>query len=271
MSMLLPQTLSRRLASLGAARHLLVCSDYDGTLAPLAPRPELARLLPGAGDLLNRLARLPQTRVAIVSGRSRDNLRSHSGLGEPVLIIGSHGAELPGGGPGEAEAAAREQLDLLQSALAELCATSPGAWLERKPFGIAVHVREAAAGDAARVLAAVRGRLADWPAVKATDGKAVIELSLSRAGKGDAVRWLRNDWQAGAQVLFLGDDVTDEAAFAALGPGDVGIKVGAGPSAAEYRVESEQAALKVLDVLWRQRSAMGGEGLAGPEPGGPAA
>ena len=96
MTATLSEDLSRRLSALGVARQLLLCVDYDGTLAPLAPRPELAQLLPGASDLLHRLALLADTRVAIISGRSRDNLRAHSGLDEPILLVGSHGAELPG-------------------------------------------------------------------------------------------------------------------------------------------------------------------------------
>ena len=73
----LPEGLGQRLLALAAAPQLLLCTDYDGTLAPLAPRPEQARLLPGASDLLYRLAALADTRVAIVSGRARGNLRSH--------------------------------------------------------------------------------------------------------------------------------------------------------------------------------------------------
>jgi hypothetical protein len=73
-----PQAPSQRLASRAAAQCLLVCSDCDGTLAP---RLEQAQLLPGAFDILHDLARLPGSRVATTSGRSRDNLldgrRSH--------------------------------------------------------------------------------------------------------------------------------------------------------------------------------------------------
>ncbi len=271
MKLLLPQVLSRRLASLGAARHLLVCSDYDGTLAPIAPRPEQARLLPGARDLLLSLARLPDTRVAIVSGRARDNLRAHSGLDEPIMLVGSHGAEFPGRATGDERANNQAQLDVLQAAMLRICAASPGAWVELKPFGVAVHVREAGPPDAERVLAAVRAGLAGWPGICVTEGKAVIELSLSRSGKGDAIRWLREAMDWNPEVLYLGDDVTDEAAFAALHPADLGIKVGTGPSAAAHRVASERAALGALALLWRLRSARFAGGGSAAEPRSPAA
>ena len=246
-----PQDLARRLASMGTARPLLLCTDYDGTLAPLAPHPEQARLLPGVSELLNRLARLPDTRVAIISGRSRDNLRGHSGLDEPILLVGSHGAELPGHSqPGCAE----QQLDALEALLAPICATAPGAWLERKPLGIAVHVRQASAPDASRILAETRTALGERPSLHVMEGKAVLELSLSRMNKGDAIGLLRAEWARADQVvIYLGDDVTDETVFAALGPEDVGIKVGAGSSRASYRVGSEQDALNVLALLWQLR------------------
>lgn len=254
MSLLLPQALSRRLASLGAVPHLLVCSDYDGTLAPIAPRPDQAQLLPGARELLFRLARLPHTHVAIVSGRARDELRAHSGVDQPVLLVGSHGAEFPGRAAAEGPAGRQARLDALEAGMLRICAASAGAWVERKPFGLAVHVREASAEDAERVLAAVRGGLDQWPNVHVTEGKAVIELSFSRTRKGDAIRWLREGMDGRPDVLYLGDDVTDEAAFAVLGPADVGIKVGDGPTAATHRVASERAALGVLALLWRRRS-----------------
>ena len=248
----LPQDLNRRLVSLGAARPLLVCVDYDGTLAPIAPRPEQAQLLPGAFDLLHRLARLPDTRVAIISGRSRDNLRTHSDFDEPILLIGSHVAELPGKPLISSGAVA---LDALETLLAPICAASPGAWVERKPLGITVHVRQASATDASRVLDQVRGVLAHRPALQVTEGKAVVELSLSRVNKGDAVRWLRTGWGGvDPMVIYFGDDVTDEAAFAGLDPGDVGIRVGAGSSIASHRVASEHDVLSVLTLLWRQRN-----------------
>ena len=266
MSLLLPQALSTRLVSLAAVPHLLVCSDYDGTLAPIAPRPHQAQLLPGAHDLLTGLARLPDTRVAIVSGRARDELRAHSGVDHPVLLVGSHGAEFPGRTPSETQAGVQARLDALEAGMLGICAVSPAAWVERKPFGIAVHVREASAGDAERILAAVRGELTGWPDVQVTEGKAVIELSLSRTRKDDAIRWLREGMDEYTCVIYLGDDVTDETAFAALGPRDVGIKVGEGPTAATYRVASEQAALDVLALLLQHRSAGSAGGLTRSRP-----
>jgi trehalose-phosphatase len=148
------------------------------------------------------------------------------------------------------------ELDHMETALARLCAASPGAWIERKPHGLALHVREASAPDAERVMVAVRETLPRWPSVTVTEGKAVLELSLSRASKADALRWLRDGWGTRPGLVYLGDDVTDEAAFAALGTADLGIKVGGGPSLAEYRVGSEQEAVDGLAFLMSQRQGL---------------
>jgi trehalose 6-phosphate phosphatase len=256
MTPLVSLPLQRRLEALAGAQYLLVCSDYDGTLAPLAPRPEQAQPLLGVVNLLHKLAHLPRTRIAIISGRGQDNLRTHSGLDLPVLLVGSHGAELPGQAAGKADADMWEDLTALVSVWEAICATAPGAWIERKPMGIALHVRNASMPVAEHVLAEVRSSLRAWPKAHVTEGKAVIEVSLSPANKGDAVRWLRNDWGVASQTLFFGDDLTDEAGFQALGTGDIGVKIGAGPTCAEYSVESERAVLSILTDLWTRRASI---------------
>jgi len=255
--------LSRHLAAAAAAPHLLVCADYDGTLAPIAPRPEAAELLPGTRPLLAALAVLPATRVAVVSGRALADLRGHSGFTTPVLLVGSHGAEWPEADADRPTVAQRARLDALRRALGPIVARAPGAWLEEKPFSIAVHVRAAAPGDATRLLAAVRAGPAAAPDLRVTEGKAVIELSISGAHKGAAVARLRAAWGTDPVVCYLGDDVTDEAAFDALRPDDVGVKVGPGLSAAAYRVGSEAEVLGVLALLHALRAGTASGAPAG--------
>ena len=83
--------------------------------------------------------------------------------------------------------------------------------------------------------------------MRVTRGKDVIELAVVEVGKGAALEILRGAAGATA-VLFVGDDVTDEDAFRVLGPGDMGVKVGAGASLAPWRLPDPDA---VVDLLAR--------------------
>jgi trehalose 6-phosphate phosphatase len=247
-------TSASRLISLANARYLLVCSDYDGTLAPISSRPEFAQLLPGAFKVLNNLARLEETRVAIVSGRAREDLRLHSGFTEPIVLVGSHGAELNDNLDHDSRLKVKARLLEIESDLSQICSNSPGIWLEHKPLGLAVHVRQASDLVGFRVFSKVRDWASKCNFVHITEGKAVLDVSLVRTDKGEAVRFLRKSWGSNPQVLYLGDDVTDESAFQALAIGDVGVKVGFGPSVAEYRVQSESEAVDMLNLLFDRRS-----------------
>src|SRR5690606_12555750 len=79
------------------APTLVVACDYDGTLAPFVDDPTRAVPAPGATAALARLARLPRTTVALLSGRNRAALAEVSGAGAPVVLVGSHGSEWEGG------------------------------------------------------------------------------------------------------------------------------------------------------------------------------
>jgi trehalose 6-phosphate phosphatase len=229
------------------ARHrpLLLASDYDGVLARLRDDPAAAVPEPGIGDLLARLAAVDGVTVALVSGRGVDDLRQTSGLAGPFRWIGSHGAEFDG--PLTGDLAARR--DELAAALAPLVDAVPGARLEVKPASAAVHVRTVADRDAAQRLldaaASGPGAAAD---LTAKPGKDVLELAVTDADKGSALRRLREQVHAAA-VLYLGDDVTDEDAFRVLGPEDVGIKVGAGETVATHRVSDLAGVRDVLERL----------------------
>ncbi len=101
------------------------------------------------------------------------------------------------------------------------------------------------------MLTALREGAATWPGVHATAGKEVLELAVQRVDKGSAINALRPD---GGVVLFVGDDVTDERGFAALRPDDIGVKVGPGDTAAQYRVADVPAVGDLLAALLAGRS-----------------
>jgi trehalose 6-phosphate phosphatase len=241
--------LAAALDELCRRRPLLLASDYDGVLARLRDEPSAAVLEPGFEDLLTRLAAIDGVTVALVSGRGVDDLKKTSGLTGPFRWVGSHGAEFDG--PLTGDLAARR--DELVAALTPLVDAVAGARLEVKPAGAAVHVRTVADRDAARRLladaAAGPGAADD---LTAKPGKDVLELAVTDADKGSALRRLRIELHA-AGVLYLGDDVTDEDAFVALGSGDVAVKVGDGETAAGHRVADLTG---VRAVLQRVLSAL---------------
>ncbi|MBI1378712.1 MAG: trehalose-phosphatase [Frankiales bacterium] len=250
--------LGTALASAAAAGRLLVAVDFDGTLAPIVADPEAARALPGGLEALEELATLDGTTVVLVSGRSRDALARLAPTSASVRTIGSHGAE------SDAFVLSPRDEDRLRTVLAAVHAVADGVagvLLERKPAGIAVHVRNASRDDAARVSRAVLDGPATLEGVHVTRGKEVVELSVLDATKGAAVDALRAAVSAD-RVLYLGDDVTDETVFGALGPDDVGVKVGDGPSAASHRVAGPEDVVRLLQRLLADRRATSERGGA---------
>jgi trehalose 6-phosphate phosphatase len=240
-----PADLRAALAGLAGRRPLLVASDYDGVLSPIVADPSAAVPQAGAEDALARLARADGVTVALVSGRGVADLRAVSGFSGPYRWVGSHGAEVDG--PVGPEIAVRR--DALAAALEPLVSAVPGARLEVKPASVAVHVRQVTDRAAAAELLDSADRAAD-PAVTRKPGKEVLELALTAADKGTVVRRLRDGCGAAA-AIYLGDDVTDEDAFRALGPDDVTVKVGDGATAARFRVADPASAVEALAELGR--------------------
>ncbi|MCE0761426.1 trehalose-phosphatase [Pseudonocardia kujensis] len=252
----LDPALSDALDRLGGVGTLLVALDFDGVLAPIVPVPSDARPLPDSAAAVRELAEAPGTTVVLLSGRGLTDLGTVSGFTEPVRMVGSHGAEYgPGLTDGDGSLLGPAQQDLkekLTLALVDLVEGEVGVTLEHKPAGVAVHVRNAAPEVGTRVLDAVRAGPGTWEGVDSTEGKAVIDLAVLQVSKGSAVDLLRERLGADA-VFFAGDDVTDESVFTRLRPGDVGVKVGEGDTAAEHRVADPEAVTVVLRTLARAR------------------
>lgn len=244
--------LVRKLA--GADRLLLGC-DFDGTLAPIVGDPAAAGPLPGAVQAMTGLAQLPDTHVAVVSGRARGDLAKRLGDVPGVILIGSHGAEW---GTDFAEALTPGQTDLLRAVVRDvraIVAGTQGPLIEQKPASVAVHVRQASSDDARRILRAVAEGPARRSGVAVINGKEVVELAVAEASKGQAVARLR-ELVAPTLTVFVGDDATDEAAFAALDREDVGVKVGPGESLAGDRLDGPVEVVALLAaVLNRRRGA----------------
>jgi trehalose 6-phosphate phosphatase len=239
----LPPDLDAALRELATRRPLLIASDYDGVFAPLVGDPSAAVPEPRVAPLLARLADCERVVVALVSGRGVLDLQTTSGFTGNLRWVGSHGAELDGPLTGELA----DRRDALVRRLEPLVGRVAGARLEVKPASVAVHVREVPDRLAAAALLEAVDALADSSLTK-KPGKEVLELAVTDADKGSALRRLRDEIVA-AGALYLGDDVTDEDGFRALEPDDVTVKVGGGETAARYRVADVPGAVAVAERL----------------------
>ncbi len=248
----LPIDLRRALVAAARTPRLLVATDYDGTLAPIVADPGQAYPRADAVRALRGLAALPSTSAAVISGRSLKDLAALSRLPIEVKLVGSHGSEFDIGFINEIDPEAKQLLTVLVDGLASVADKFEGVHIETKPASVALHVRNASAEDAERALEIVRGDLALRPGVQVTEGKSVIELSVVATDKGAALDLIRHQ-DAATAAVFFGDDVTDEKAFASLHGPDVGVKVGDGDTAAEYRVDTTEDVNSALALLLEER------------------
>jgi trehalose-phosphatase len=171
---------------------LVLLFDYDGTLVPFAEHPSLATLAPETRALLQRLAGQPRLRLGVLSGRSIDDLKGMVGL-PGLYYCGTTGLELDlrGVRVNHPEAArGHGVVEALARRLGEMAAAYPGAWVEKKPFGLTVHYRAVAAHQIERVRAGAALALEPFASrVRVLDGSMGVEVTLALGWtKGSAVR-----------------------------------------------------------------------------------
>ncbi len=140
----LPEPLVGALRELARVKRLLIALDFDGTLAPEVDDPAQARALPEARQAVLRLLSMPNTRVALVSGRALASLEAVADLPDTALLVGSHGIEIRLDSP-EAnlllDTAELRRVDVLNVVLGEVADSVDQVWLEPKPAGFALHTR----------------------------------------------------------------------------------------------------------------------------------
>jgi trehalose-phosphatase len=235
---------------------VLIASDFDGTLAPIVPRPDAAAPLPGALDLLTRLAAHPRLRVALVSGRALADLQARCPV-PGAWYVGGHGNESSGPEthapvhePGH-HMRIRRQLEPVAAELRRRAAAWPGTQVEAKPYSLAIHYRQAPQWAAAVEQAA--SELALSGDFRVMLGRQMAEL-LPAEGltKGQAVHRLRA--RLGCDLAFyFGDDVTDEDVFRFHDAQIIGVKVahreGGRATAAAFRLASPRDVLRALAAI----------------------
>lgn len=227
-------------------RPLLLVFDCDGVLAPLTDHADDSTLTDGVGDDLARLADVDGVTVAILSGRSVDGLAQFD-FADGIVVAGSYGGERRGVATDALTADERRLLAAADAiAVDAVEVAGPGAWVERKPTSVVIHVREADPDLGAKALAGARDAQSDGH--ESHEGSNVLELMARPTDKGHGLRALRSEFEPAATV-YVGDDVPDEDAFAVLGAGDVSVKVGDAASVASHRLADPAAVSQLLRDL----------------------
>ena len=257
------------LTAFAARPRVLLAVDFDGTLAPLVTDPLQARAVPGGLEALHDAAALGGVTTAVVSGRDLATLELLTGIGpdDGITLIGSHGAQTnredraglaSAAGAAFLDEAAAALLETLRNELEAIRSRYPAIRLEYKTAAVVLHTRdvESSAAQAATKAAHDAGRR--HAGVHVTPGKEVVELSVSASDKGSALTELARASSSEA-TLYVGDDATDERAFAALHPlsGDLTVKVGAGETVAVHRVTDPEAAVELLKLFVDVRRLQG--------------
>jgi trehalose 6-phosphate phosphatase len=228
-----------------ARRRTLYAFDFDGTLAPIVAEPDAAHAAPSTEALLADLAGLVPT--AVVTGRGIDDLRSRLGV-TATYVVGNHGAEgLPGPQPDlEAHRA------VIAGWLAQWRASgaqSAGVVVEPKAYSLSIHYRQAPDHDAA--MRSIRGAFEAFdPQPRVIGGKCVFNLLPEGApDKGSALVALVAESRCEI-AFFVGDDLTDEVAFASAPPSWFTVRVGnVADSAARFFIDDQSAIDRCLALL----------------------
>ncbi len=218
----------------GRIRHKPVALflDYDGTLSPIASSPQKALLPVRTKELVRRLAALgARCRVAIVSGRPVETLRRLIGL-RTVVYVGNHGFQMRGpcfSFTVALSSASRAGMARMHRALRRRLDAVAGVLIEHKGYSVSVHYRQVPPRFLPEVRAAAQEIMARYGArygMARSDGKKVWEVrAVPGVTKGSAVARLLRRWP-NALPVFIGDDRTDEDAFAYLGSRGITVRVG---------------------------------------------
>lgn len=231
------------------AQDAAVFLDLDGTLAPIAPRPEDVGPDPRRTALIERLSQRLGGRLAVLSGRTLTDI-DRILEGRVAAVAAVHGLVWRGGDGRVAEPTPHAGLAVARETFARLADRDPGLLVEDKGLSVALHYRLAPRFRDLAILAA-EGLSAET-GLSFQPGHMVVELRTPGPDKGDSLRrFMAEAPFAGRRPVFIGDDLTDEPAFrAAAALGGHGVLVGAErASAADWRVPDVAAVLAWLEAV----------------------
>ena len=229
----LPSALAEfaRLKSEIAGRKLGIFLDYDGTLAEIAPRPELAVLAPYGLEALRMVAQVHPT--FIISGRDLVDVRNLVGI-PSLYYAGSHGYQIEG--PDfqyQFDPTLAPLINQVGLSLMPLEQEVSGCLVEIKGYAVAVHYRLVAPDLVPQIRERLEAALAGTPGLKLAEGKMLFEIRPDQDwDKGKALEYLLELFLprlGEIYPLYIGDDTTDEDAFRAVAGRGIGILVSEWP------------------------------------------
>ena len=247
---------------------LVLLLDLDGTLSPIASRPQSAIVPPETRRVLERLVKLPGVHLVLLSGRSAVDASRIVSI-DGAWTVGNHGLEIapPGmpAAPRDDVAPFADRITAAAERIGEATARFDGVTVEDKRWTLSVHYRLAERREVGELQAKVAA-VARSAGLRVTLGKEVIELRPPvSADKGTASLEFADRLgalQSGASLLCAGDDRTDEDAFVALRglrPGFVTVRVrerahdDSPRTAAEFEVSDPDEFRRLLELVAERR------------------
>jgi len=241
-------------------KFIFLFLDFDGTLAPIVSHPNKAEIPIAVKKLLKAISRKPGYKVAIISGRSLDDIKKRVGI-RSLIYSGNHGLEVEGPKIKHAPTISEEYKKTLKNIKSELkrkLSKVRGILVEDKGLSLSLHFRQVRKNEVnfiktafreATIIPAVANR------IRTRVGKKVLEVSPAlRWDKGKIVLWLLARQKLilhGKEIIpiYIGDDITDEDAFKSLRKQGVTVFVGKNkPSHAQFYLRNPQ---EVRDFLER--------------------
>jgi len=249
---------------LRSARHILLLTDYDGTLTPIVERPELANLPKSTRQLLQALARQRRFTLGVISGRALADLKAKVGIGN-IIYAGNHGLEIEGPRIRFVNPLAEELrpiLRIMHYVLSRALRGIRGVIVEDKGLSLSVHYRlveEDKTEEVKNTFEHIAAGAQALEKVRITSGKKVYEVRPAVTwDKGKAIKLLMKRYgkggrRSGLLPIYLGDDLTDEDAFRVIENYGVGLSVFVGKenqySTAHYFLESPSEVAEFLSII----------------------
>ncbi|UYL10766.1 bifunctional alpha,alpha-trehalose-phosphate synthase (UDP-forming)/trehalose-phosphatase [Bdellovibrio sp. SKB1291214] len=232
-------------------RRLQVLLDYDGTLVPIAKRPEQAQLSQETRDVLTALAK--KCDLYILSGRNREFLDAQF-AGLNLNLSAEHGAFVKLAGR---DWNTRISSDInswyphVEKIMSDYAEKVPLSFVERKNASLVWHFRlsppDFAAYHSKKMDEELQLGMSNQP-VTINMGKMIVEAKALECNKGNFVRWLQQRYRD-THILAVGDDRTDEDMFAAVADVGLSVKVGDGVTIAQYRLKDQKEVVSWLRNL----------------------